>query len=136
MAAQYQNPSEYIAHHLTFAAKPIGEGGFWTVHLDTLIVSALLGLVGIGFFWWIAKDATSGVPGKKQAFIELVFDFITGQVKGIFHGDPHKFVAPLRVTVSSGSADESMDFLPADGWRSSPARSASIMASHRAPRPM
>ncbi len=115
MAAQYQNPSEYIAHHLTFAAKPIGEGGFWTVHLDTLIVSVLLGLVGIGFFWWVAKDATSGVPGKKQAFIELVFDFITDQAKGIFHGDVHKFVAPLAFTVFVWVLlMNSMDFLPAD----------------------
>jgi F-type H+-transporting ATPase subunit a len=115
MAAQYQNPSEYIAHHLTFAAKPIGEGGFWTLHLDTLIVSALLGLVGIGFFWWVAKDATSGVPGKKQAFIEIVFDFITDQAKGIFHGNVHKFVAPLAFTVFVWVLlMNSMDFIPAD----------------------
>jgi F-type H+-transporting ATPase subunit a len=115
MAAQYQNPSEYIAHHLTFAAKPIGEGGFWTLHLDTLIVSTLLGLVGIGFFWWVAKDATAGVPGKKQAFIEIVFDFITDQAKGIFHGNVHKFVAPLAFTVFVWVLlMNSMDFLPAD----------------------
>jgi F-type H+-transporting ATPase subunit a len=115
MAASYANPSEYIAHHLTFAAKPLGEGGFWTLHLDTLIVSSLLGLVGIGFFWWIARDATSGVPGKKQAFIELVFDFITGQAKGIFQGNVHKFVAPLAFTVFIWVLlMNSMDFIPAD----------------------
>ena len=116
MAAQYQNPSEYIAHHLTFATKSVaGEGGFWTLHVDTLIVSTLLGLIGVGFFWWIAKGATSGVPTKRQAFIEIVFDFITGQVKGIFHGDPHKFVAPLAFTVFVWVLlMNSMDFLPAD----------------------
>lgn len=115
MAAQYQSPSEYIGHHLTFAAKPIGEGGFWTINVDTLTVSILLGLLGLGFFWWIAKDATSGVPNKRQAFIELCFDFITGQVKGIFHGDPHKFVAPLAFTVGLWVLlMNSMDFLPAD----------------------
>jgi len=115
MAAQYQNPSEYIGHHLTFAAKPIGDGGFWTLHLDTLIVSSLLGIVGLGFFWWIARGATSGVPTKRQAFIELCFEFITGQVKGIFHGDPHKFVAPLAFTVGLWVLlMNSMDFLPAD----------------------
>lgn len=115
MAAQYQNPSEYIAHHLTFASKPIGEGGFWMLNLDTLIVSIVLGFVGLGFFWWIVKDATSGVPGKKQAFVEVVFEFITDQVKGIFHGDPHKFVAPLAFTVFVWVIlMNSMDFLPAD----------------------
>ena len=115
MAAQYANPSEYIAHHLTFAAKPIGDGGFWTVNVDTLIVSIVLGFVGVGFFWWVAKDATSGVPGRKQAFVEVVFEFITSQVKGIFHGDPHKFVAPLAFTVFVWVIlMNSMDFLPAD----------------------
>jgi F-type H+-transporting ATPase subunit a len=115
MAASYQNPSEYIAHHLTFAAKPIGDGGFWTLNVDTLVVSVLLGFVGLGFFWWIVKDATAGVPGKKQAFVEVVFDFITDQVKGIFHGDPHKFVAPLAFTVFVWVIlMNSMDFLPAD----------------------
>jgi F-type H+-transporting ATPase subunit a len=115
MAAQYQNPSEYIAHHLTFATKPVGEGGFWSLNVDTLIVSIILGFVGLGFFWWIAKGATSGVPGKKQAFVEVCFEFITNQVKGIFHGDPHKFVAPLALTVFVWVIlMNAMDFLPAD----------------------
>jgi F-type H+-transporting ATPase subunit a len=113
MAAQYANPSEYIGHHLTFFS--IGEGGFWTLHLDTIIVSVLLGFVGMGFCWWIARGATAGVPGRKQAFIEVLFDFVTDQVRGIFHGDPHKFVAPLALTVFVWVIlMNSMDFLPAD----------------------
>ena len=128
MAAQYQNPSEYIGHHLTFAAKPLGEGGFWTLHLDTMIVSVLLGFIGIGFFWWVAKGATAGVPTKRQAFVELVFEFITGQVKGIFHGDPHKFVAPLAFTVALWVVlMNSMDFLPVD-WIA--ALTGALGASH------
>ena len=83
MAAQYQNPSEYIGHHLTFAAKPISEGGFWTLNLDSIIVAGILGVLGLGFFWWVAKGATSGVPTKRQAFVELCFDFVTG-----FDADP------------------------------------------------
>lgn len=115
MAAQYQNPSEYIGHHLTFATKPLGEGGFWTLNVDSLIVSVVLGFVGLGFFWWVAKGATSGVPGKRQAFVELCFNFITSQVRGIFHGDPHKFVAPLALTVFVWVIlMNSMDFLPVD----------------------
>ena len=115
MAAQYQNPSEYIGHHLTFFAKPLGDGGFWTLHLDTLIVSFLAGVLGIGFFWWIAKDATSGVPGTRQAFAEWIFDQIDDNVKGIFHGDRHRFVAPLAFTVFVWVVlMNSMDFLPVD----------------------
>ncbi len=29
-------PTEYIGHHLTHATKPLGDGGFWTLHLDSL----------------------------------------------------------------------------------------------------
>jgi F-type H+-transporting ATPase subunit a len=115
MAASYQNPSEYIGHHLTFFAKPFGDGGFWTLHLDTFIVSVLLGIVGMGLIWWVARGATSGVPTKRQAFVELLFGFIDDQVKGIFHGDRNKFVAPLALTVFVWVVlMNSMDFLPVD----------------------
>ncbi len=115
MAASYQNPSEYIGHHLTFFSKPIGDGGFWTLNVDSLIVSSLLGVACMGFFWWIVKDATSGVPGKKQAFVEWMLEFIDDQVKGIFHGDRHKFVSPLAFTVFFWVLlMNAMDFLPVD----------------------
>ena len=115
MAAQYENPSEYIAHHLTFLSKPVGEGGFWTLNMDTIAVSFVLGVVGLAFFRWAALRMTLGVPGKTQAFIEWVFDFVTGQVRGIYHGDPHKFVAPLAFTVLLWVILlNAMDLLPAD----------------------
>ena len=115
MAASYQNPAEYIGHHLTFFTKPIGDGGFWTLNVDTILVSIVTGLLGLGFFWWVAKGATSGVPTKRQAFVEVVFGFIDDQVKGIFHGDRHKFVAPLAFTVFVWVLlMNSMDFLPVD----------------------
>ena len=115
MAAAYENPSEYIAHHLTFATKQVGEGGFMSINIDTMIVSILLGFVGLGFIWWMARGATSGVPNKRQAFVEICFDFIDEQVKGIFHGDRNKFVSPLAFTVFAWVLlMNSMDFLPAD----------------------
>ena len=115
MSAEHLTPSEYIQHHLAFFEKPIGDGGFWTVNLDSLIVAGILGVVSLGFFWWIAKSATSGVPSKRQAFAEICFDFIDGQVKGIFHGDRSKFVAPLAFTVGVWVLlMNAMDFLPVD----------------------
>jgi F-type H+-transporting ATPase subunit a len=104
--------AEYIGHHLTFATHQFG--GF-TVNVDTVIVSILLGFVGLGFIWWAARGATSGVPSKRQAFIELTFDFIDKQVQDIFHGDRHRFVAPLALTVFIWVIlMNAMDFLPAD----------------------
>ena len=115
-AGKELNPSDYIQHHLTFYTKQVGDGGFWTLHVDSLVVSILLGIVGLGIVWWIVKGATSGVPGKRQAFIEILFEFIDEQAKGIFHhGDRNKFVAPAGLTVFIWVVlMNSMDFLPVD----------------------
>ncbi|MDO8961632.1 MAG: F0F1 ATP synthase subunit A [Methylophilus sp.] len=108
-------PSNYIAHHLSFNTKSIGEGGFWTLHVDTLAMSVILGLVVMGLVWWVARGATAGVPTKRQAFVELVFGFVDDQVKNIFHGDRHSFIAPTALTVFLWVfAMNAMDFLPVD----------------------
>jgi F-type H+-transporting ATPase subunit a len=110
------SPSQYIQHHLTFYTKPLGEGGFWSINVDSLAVSILLGLVGMGFIWWVVRGATSGVPSRRQALVELLVDFVDEQAKGIFHhGDRHRFVAPLALTVFVWVVlMNAMDFLPAD----------------------
>jgi F-type H+-transporting ATPase subunit a len=115
-AGKELTPSDYIGHHLTFFTKQIGDGGFWTLHVDSLIVAVLLGFVGLGFIWWVVKGATPGVPGKRQAFVEILFDFIDEQAKGIFHhGDRHRFIAPAALTVFVWVVlMNSMDFLPVD----------------------
>ena len=109
-------PSEYIRHHLTYFAEPVGPGGFWTLHVDTLIVSVLLGVLGMGLIWLVVRSATAGVPGKGQAFVELLFEFIDDQVKGLFHhGDRNRFIAPAALTVFVWVVlMNAMDFLPAD----------------------
>ena len=121
MAASTElTPSEYIQHHLTFFTKPLGGGehgeGFWALNVDSLIVSILLGIVGVGFIWWVVRGATSGVPNRRQALIELLIDFVDEQAKGIFHhGDRNRFVTPLALTVFVWVVlMNAMDFLPAD----------------------
>jgi len=116
MAAGNLTPTSYIQHHLTFFSKPIGDGGFWTLHLDSLLVSVLLGFVGMGLIWWVVRGATAGVPNKRQAFVELLIEFIDDQVKGIFHhGDRNRFVAPAALTVFVWVLlMNAMDFLPVD----------------------
>ncbi len=116
-AASDLTPTAYITHHLTFLTKPVAaQGGFWTINVDTVVMAVLLGIVGFGFLWWVARGATSGVPGKRQAFVELLVEFIDDQVKGIFHhGDRNKFVAPAALTVFVWLVlMKAMDFLPAD----------------------
>ena len=115
-AGKELNPTEYIGHHLTHGTKQFGDGGFWTINFDSLSVSILLGLVGLGFIWWVVRGATSGVPSKRQAFVELLIGFIDDQAKGIFrHGDRNAFVAPAALTVFVWVLlMNAMDFLPVD----------------------
>ncbi len=115
-AGKELNPTDYISHHLTFFSTPVGEGDFWTLHLDSVITAVILGVIGLGFLWWVVRGATSGVPGKRQAFVELLIEFVDDQVKGIFHhGDRHRFVAPTALTVFVWVVlMNAMDFLPVD----------------------
>jgi len=117
MAADIElTPTEYIGHHLTHGARQFGDGGFWTIHYDSLITAVLLGFVGLGFLWWVVRGATAGVPGKRQAFVELLVGFVNEQARGIFkHGDSDKFLAPAALTVFVWVLlMNSMDFLPVD----------------------
>ncbi len=96
MAAQ--NPSEYIAHHLTNLTVTVGEGGFWTLNMDTIVMSWVLGLVGLGIIWIVARGATAGVPGRLQSFIEMFFEFVDGTVRDVFPGS-RAFLGPLALTI-------------------------------------
>jgi F-type H+-transporting ATPase subunit a len=96
--ATYNSPSEYIQHHLTFLAHPIrSEGGFWTVNVDTMLTTIVVGVLAFGFLYWVTRKATSSVPSRTKAFVELVLDFINDQVKGIYNG-PSQIVAPIALT--------------------------------------
>lgn len=85
----------YIVHHLT----PLSVGeGFWTIHLDTLFFSAVLGGLFVWFFKTAADKATSDVPGMTQNFVEMMVEFVDTQVKDSFHGHS-KLIAPLGLTI-------------------------------------
>jgi F-type H+-transporting ATPase subunit a len=114
MASQELTPTTYISHHLANRTISFGDAPFWTLHLDTLVTSIVLGVIAFGFLWWVVRGATAGVPGKRQAFVELAVNFVDDQVKGIFHGD-RSFVAPLALTVFVWVIlMNAMDFLPVD----------------------
>ena len=113
MAAETLTSSEYIKHHLqnlTFGqhadgtwgvAKTAAEAkamGFWAINLDTMFFSIVLGVLFLYLFRKAAANATSGVPGSLQNFVEWVFDFIEDNVKGSFDGK-NDLIAPLALTI-------------------------------------
>ena len=115
MAAEAElTATAYIGHHLTNRTISLGDGPFWTLHLDTWLTATALGVIGFGFLWWIVRGATAGVPNRRQAFVEMLFEFVDDQVKGIFHGN-RAFVSPLALTVFVWVLlMNSMDFIPVD----------------------
>ena len=103
-----QTSGEYIRHHLQNLQLCKDEAGEWvwnqcagnlmTVNVDSMFFSVLLGVVFIWVFGKAARTATSGTPGKLQAFVEIIMEFVDGIVKDTFHGNS-RLVAPLALTV-------------------------------------
>lgn len=104
---------EYIEHHLThwtYGKMPDGtwkvaetadeahEMGFNAIHLDSMAWSIGLGLVFCALFWLVARRVTAGVPGKFQAFVEMVVEFVDTSVRETYHGTS-KLIAPLALTI-------------------------------------
>jgi len=106
-----QTSSEYIAHHLHNLH--LGHG-FWSVHLDTLIVSGLLGLIAFGFMAYLAKKATSTTPSGAQNFVEMVVTLVDDQVRDTFHAKSN-LVTPLAITIFVWVfLMNAMDLIPVD----------------------
>jgi len=112
--------SEYIVHHLT----QLNTSGHaqenvidWSIiNIDTMFYSILIGVVSLFFLWRAASKATSGVPGRFQAAVEILVEMVADQAKGIIHSEEsRKFVAPLALTVFVWIfMMNAMDLLPVD----------------------
>ena len=91
-----QTTTDYISHHLTrwtYGYLP-GEGCKlpillkklvqWALKPSTLILmlwSIGLGIVFCAIFWMVARKVTSGVPGKTQAAVEMIVEFVDNNVR-------------------------------------------------------
>jgi F-type H+-transporting ATPase subunit a len=120
MSAEEHAPSasDYIVHHLThWQNKPQTEiVDFSVFNIDSLFFSITLGLLGSFLLWKAARKATSGVPGRFQAAVEILMEMVDGQAKSIVHNaTSRKLVAPLALTVFVWIfLLNAMDLLPLD----------------------
>jgi len=109
---------EYIVHHLTHLQNQPMQGviDFSVFNLDSIFWGVALGLIGSLLLWSAARKATSGVPGRFQAAVEILVEMVDNQAKGIVHSaQSRKLVAPLALTVFVWIfLMNSMDFLPVD----------------------
>ncbi|UDG81771.1 ATP synthase subunit a [Candidatus Profftia lariciata] len=88
-------PQEYISHHLT--QLQIGTG-FWSINIDSIFFSIILGLCFLAVFYKVARNATNGVPGRLQTAVEIIISFIDSNVHDMYHGKS-KVIAPLSLTI-------------------------------------
>jgi F-type H+-transporting ATPase subunit a len=112
MTSEALTSADYIRHHLqnltcglheghihcAHTAEEAKEMGFWALNVDTFVVSLVLGLVFLLFFYRIAQKAKKGIPSGAQNFVEWVIEFIDNSVRGSFTGRS-ALVAPLAMTV-------------------------------------
>lgn len=97
--------SQYIDHHLTnlkfdLTAMQFDSHaqGFWVLHVDSLGIAILTGLLFVILFRVAARKAVAAEPGGLQNFVEMMVEFTDSQVRDIFHGQS-RLVAPLALTI-------------------------------------
>jgi F-type H+-transporting ATPase subunit a len=121
-AANAPSAGEYIGHHLKHLQNKEMSGviDFSVFNIDSIFWGILLGVVGSLLLWKAASKATSGVPGRFQAAVEILFEMVDTQAKGIIHNaESRKLVSPLALTVFVWIfLLNSMDFLPVDLFHS------------------
>ncbi|MBC7990894.1 MAG: F0F1 ATP synthase subunit A [Luteimonas sp.] len=121
--------TQYIQHHLTHLQWQFGDSTFWTLNLDSLFFTGLMALLFLAFFLLTARRATTGVPGKFQAAVEMVVGFVDGLVRETFHGRS-KLIAPLAITIfCMVFLMNFMDMIPVD-WLPAVWAKANELAGH------
>ena len=117
-ATEGPNAGEYIIHHLQHLQNQHQRGvvDFSVVHLDSVFFTVVMGAVGCWLLWLAARKATSGVPGRFQAAVELLVEMVDTQARGIVHNaHSRKLVSPLALTVFVWIfLLNAMDLLPVD----------------------
>lgn len=113
--------ADYINHHLKnlgfvdgHLTTQKGMLDFSMINVDTVFWSILCGIVACLVMAIVAKSATSGVPGRVQAAVEMLVEMVDGQAKSQIHGD-RRFIAPLALLIFVWiSLMNCLDFLPVD----------------------
>src|SRR3989344_4603888 len=110
---------EYIGHHLRHLQnKPEAQAIVdWSyINIDSIFWSVVMGALGVFLLWKAARKATSGVPGRFQAAVEMLVELVDTQAKGIIpSAESRKAVAPVALTVFVWIFFmNAMDLLPVD----------------------
>ncbi|CAL7963359.1 ATP synthase Fo complex subunit a [Gammaproteobacteria bacterium] len=122
MTTNFLHPAtsgEYIQHHLEYLQLDLhtftmGNGGFWTLNLDTLALTIIFGALFFGLFYFVVTRLSGEVPGKLQNAVEMTIEFVQQLVKEVFHGKSI-LIAPLALTIFVWVLSlNALDLLPVD----------------------
>jgi F-type H+-transporting ATPase subunit a len=109
----YETAADYVGHHLgflKFGLRPDGswglahsqeeaaQMGFWGVHVDSMLMSLLLGVIFMAIFFTVSRKATSGVPGPLQNFCEAIIEMVQKNIKQSFFAK-NDLIGPLSLTI-------------------------------------
>ncbi|WKZ12627.1 MAG: F0F1 ATP synthase subunit A [Gammaproteobacteria bacterium] len=122
--AAEKTAAEYIQHHLRnlqVCRDDSGawvwnhcSGNFWTINVDSMVIAVVLALLLGWLFSGVARRAQAGRPGRVQAMVELIVDFVDGSVRGTFNGN-NPLIAPLALSIVTWVFMMNlMDLIPVD----------------------
>lgn len=113
--AVYQTATDYVSHHLGFltfgrthegtwgfahSVEEAKEMGFWSINVDSMMWSLLLGVLFVGLFRFVIRNATIEAPKAKslQNVLEALVEFVDTSVKSAFYAK-NPLIAPLALTI-------------------------------------
>ena len=121
MSGTEMTPGEYISHHLinlTQKSPEVQSGiiDFSFINIDTLFFSILTGIIAFSILFIVARKMQAGVPGRLQAAIELLVEFVDNSCKELINNEKsRKVIAPLGLTIFVWIIFmNTMDLLPVD----------------------
>lgn len=109
----YESATEYVRHHLGFmkfgqkfdgswgfaeSMEEAAQMGFWALHVDTMMMSLLLGAVFLGIFYFVSRRLNPDVPGPLQNFCEALIEIVQTNVSQTFF-HRNDAIAPLALTI-------------------------------------
>ncbi len=112
--------SEYIQHHLihlnNIGKKQDFIAQFNVINYDSLFWSIFMGFLVVLIFSLLARRASSSIPNRFQAFIEMIIEMIDLQAKSIIKNpESRKFITPFSITLFLWIIlMNSLDLLPVD----------------------
>jgi len=111
--------TEYIQHHLQNWTWQFGNSPFWTLDVDSLLWSALMGvlfLVAFAIALRTSRRSIDRAPTGFQKYAEGVVEMVDNNVKDTLHS-PGPLIAPLAITIFCLVLFmNAIDLFPVDLW--------------------